>query len=83
MNLLANTTEKCYNLKLSENIIGELYSSINQLTKNVGAELCKQRQNYYLAERQKTPKPIKVVVGKRKYSRRPLVHRKMFRVDIK
>ena len=57
MNLLANIMEKCYKLKLSENIIGELDSDINQLTRIVGAELCKQRQNDYLKERPKHQKP--------------------------
>ena len=79
MNLLANIMEKCYKLKLSENIIGELDSDINQLTRIVGAELCKQRQNDYLKERPKTPKTIKAVVGKRKFGCRPLVCRKMCR----
>ena len=83
MNLLANIMEKCYKLKLSENIIGELDSDINQLTRIVGAELCKQRQNDYLKERPKTPKTIKAVVGKRKFGSRPLVCRKMCRVHIK
>ena len=43
MNLLANIkvfTEKYYNLKSSENIIGDLDAGINQLRGIVDAELC-------------------------------------------
>ena len=61
-NLLANIKvfmEKCYNLKSSENIIGELDAGINQLTRTADAELCKQQQNYSLVERPKTPKKRK------------------------
>ena len=59
MNLLANVkvfTEKCYNLKSSENIIANLDAGINQLTRVVDAELCRQQQNDSLVEQPKTPK---------------------------
>ena len=62
MNLLANikvVPEKCYNLKSSENIIGEPDAGINQLTRIVDAELCRQQQNDSLVERPKTPKKRK------------------------
>ena len=62
MNLLANIkvyTEKCYNLKSSENIIVEVDADINQLTRIVDAELCKQEQNDSLVERPKTTKKRK------------------------
>ena len=61
MNILANIkvfTEKCYNLKSSENIIGELDASINQLTRIEDAELCRQQQNNSLVEQPKTPKKM-------------------------
>ena len=48
MNLLTNIkvfTEKCYNLKSSEKIIGEVDAGINQLTRIVDAELCRKQQN--------------------------------------
>ena len=48
MNILANIkvfTEKCYNLKSSENNIGELDASINQLISMVDPELYTQQQN--------------------------------------
>ena len=75
MNLLANIkvfTEKCYNLKSSENTIGELDAGINQLTRIVDAELCRQQQNDSLVERPKTPQKrksktnFKVLPNKRK-----------------
>ena len=71
MNLLTNIkvfTEKCCNLKSSENIIDkldagigkldagiyELDAGISQLTKILDARLCRQQQNASLMERPKT-----------------------------
>ena len=52
-------TEKCYNLKSSENTIGELDGGINQLTRIVDAELCRQNDSlvvlkYYQTKGKKT-----------------------------
>ena len=75
MNLLANIkvfTEKYYNLKSSENIIGDLNAGINQLRGIVDPELCRQQQNDSLVEQPKTPKKrksktnFKVLPNKRK-----------------
>ena len=75
MNLLANIkvfTEKYYNLKSSENIIGDLDAGINPLRGIVDAELCRQQQNDSLVEQPKTPKKrksktnFKVLPSKRK-----------------
>ena len=75
MNLLGNIkvfTEKCYNLKSSENIIGDLDAGINQLARILDVELRRQQQNDSLVERPKTPKKrknkakFKVLPNKRK-----------------
>ena len=75
INLSANIkvfTEKCYNLKSSENIIGKLDGGINQLTRIVEPKLCGQQQNDSLVERPKTLKKhksktnFKVLPNKRK-----------------
>ena len=42
-----------------KNIIGELDANINQLTRIVGAEICRQQQNDSLVERPKTPEKRK------------------------
>ena len=95
MNLLANNkvfTEKCYNLKLTENITGELDAGINQLTRIVDAELCRQQQNDSLVERPKTPKKrrskknFKVLPDKRKkhpYSERVGTKARMMKENYK
>ena len=59
MNILANIkvfTEKSYNLKSSENIIGKLDAGINQLRRVEDAELGRQQKYNSLVERTKTPK---------------------------